>query len=175
MRFAVKMNTGNQPRGRGLLRNAARCSATMTMLCVLATGCSTLQAAPPNPADMQRLAEVRAIAGPPVTSFRFMQMSSFEPIGLADVLVFTTPREAWLLHLDGQCRNLDFDPFVGLTSHMHRVSSGFDSVIVRDNPIPCRIEQIRPIDASVLRRIDREKKARNQPAGDAPPAPVGGS
>jgi len=145
------------------------------MLCVLATGCASLQAAPHNPADVQRLAEVRAIAGPPVSSFRFMQMSSFEPIGLADVLVFTTPREAWLLHLDGQCRNLDFDPFVGLTSHMHRVSTLTDSVIVRDNPIPCRIEQIRPVDTSALRRIDREKKAPNQPSAESPSPPAGGS
>jgi len=175
MRSVAKKHTGNQRRRDGLIRNAAACSATVTMLCALAAGCSTLLAAPSNPADVQRLAEVSAVAGPPVASFRFMRMSSFEPIGLADVLIFTTPREAWLLHLDGQCRNLDFDPFVGLTSHMHRVSSGFDSVMVRDNPIPCRIEQIRPVDASVLRRIDREKKAANQPAEGALPAPAGGS
>jgi hypothetical protein len=173
MRSMAKRPTGNQHRGDGLFPNAVRHGAMM--LCVLATGCASLQAAPPNPADEQRLAEVRTIAGPPVSSFRFMQMSSFEPFGLADVLVFTTPREAWLLHLNGQCRNLDFDPFVGLTSHTHRVSTLTDSVIVRDNPIPCRIEQIRPVDASALRRIDREKKARNQPPADAPSPPAGGS
>jgi hypothetical protein len=175
MRSALKIRTRNQRHSEGMFRNAARCGATMAIVCALAAGCSTLRAAPPNAADVQRLAEVSAIAGPPVMSFRFMRMSSFEPIGLADVLIFTTPREAWLLHLDGQCRNLDFDPFVGLTSHMHHVSTLTDSVIVRDNPIPCRIEQIRPVDASALRRIDRERKARNQPAEDAPPAPAGGS
>jgi hypothetical protein len=169
------MYTVKQLRRDGLFRKAARYGATMAMLCALAAGCATLQAAQPTPADVQRLAEVRAIAGPPVSSFRFMRMTSFEPIGLADVLIFTTPREAWLLHLDGQCRNLDFDPFVGLTSHMHRVSTLTDSVIVRDNPIPCRIEQIRPVDASLLRHIDREKKAPNQPSEEAPSPPASGS
>ena len=97
-------------------------------------------------ADAQRLRQVLAVAGKPVSSFRFERMSSFEPIGLSDLLVYTNPREAWLLHLDGTCRDLDFDPFLGLTSHMHRVSTLTDSVRVRDNPIPCRIEEIRPVD-----------------------------
>jgi len=131
--------------------------------------CSTFQPQPPSPAVAQRLQEVRAIAGPPVDSFRFMNFSSFEPIGLADLLVFTTPREAWLLHLDGPCRGLDFDPFLGLTSHMHRVSAAFDSVRVRDNPIPCRIVEIRPVNAATLRHIDREKKAQSQPVDSEQP------
>jgi hypothetical protein len=84
------------------------------------------------------------------------------------MLVFTTPKEAWLLHLDAPCRGLDFDPFLGLTSHMHRVSVLTDSVRVRDNPIPCRIVQIRPVNAQTLRRIDREKKAQGQPGEDQP-------
>jgi hypothetical protein len=159
------MDTGNQRRRDGMFRNAARCGATMAMLCVLATGCSTLKAAPPNPAVTQRLAEVRAIAGPPVDSFWFERMSSFEPIGLSDLLVFTTPRDAWLLHLDGECRRLDFDPFLRLTSHSRRVSVLLDDVRVRDNPIPCQIREIRPVNATTLRHIDKEKKAQDQASG----------
>ena len=134
------------------------------------TSCATLQDRPPKPADVQRLAEVRSIAGPPVDSFWFERMSSFEPIGLSDMLVFTNPRNAWLLHLDGPCRNLDFDPFLLLTSHDRRVSVLLDSVRVRYNPIPCQIREIRPVDAARLRHIDKEKKAQDQPpaATDAP-------
>lgn len=133
-------------------------------------GCSTFQDKPPDPADVQRLAEVRALAAAPVTSFRFMRMSSFEPIGLSDLLIFTTPSEAWLLHLDGPCRGLDFDPFLGITSHTHRVSTMLDSVHVRDNPIPCRIEEIRPVNAVTLKHVDKEKTAHDQPANDEPAA-----
>lgn len=121
--------------------------------------CSTLRDKPPDPAIAKRLAEVGAIAGPPVTSFRYMRMSSYEPIGLSHLLVFTGPREAWLLDLDGPCRMLDFGPFMGLTSHMNRVSTEIDSVRVRDNPIPCRIVQIRPVDSARLRHSDSERKA----------------
>jgi len=167
MHSATKTQTRNQQRRDGLFHDAASCGVAITMMCALAAGCSTVRAAPPNPADVQRLAEVRAIAGPPVDSFWFERMSSFEPIGLSDLLVFTTPRDAWLLHLDGECRNLDFDPFLGLTSHSRRVSVLLDSVRVRHNPIPCQIREIRPVDARTLRHIDKEKKAQGQPTGAA--------
>ncbi len=146
--------------------------ALFAFVCGAVASCSTFQPQPPDPAISKRLSEVQAVAGAPVSSFRYMRMSSFEPIGLRNLLVFTTPREAWLLRLDGQCRNLDFEPFLGLTSHMHRVSSGFDSVRVRDNPIPCRIEEIRPVDTANLKRIDRERAAPDQqPMDDETPPP----
>jgi len=157
------------PQGRSSLGLGLRC-AMLALLCMAAAGCATdpmeamgamnaTTAAPPvaavgsGDAVTQRLAEVSALAGPPVSSFRYMDESTFEPIGLSDLLVYTNPREAWLLHLDGECRDLDFGPFLKLTSHMHRVSTLTDSVIVRDNPIPCMIKQIRPVDAGLLRRV----------------------
>lgn len=138
--------------------------AMLALLCATSSGCATT---PPNPRDMQRLAEVSAIAGKPVSSFHFLRLSSFEPIGLSDLLIFTSPRDAWLLHLDGPCRDIDFDPFLGLTSTFGRVSTGFDKVLVRDNPIPCRIEQIRPVDTAVLKHVEGERKAQ-EPAGQSP-------
>ena len=153
------------PRSIGSLIGEAGRSFAVVMLIAASASCSTLQNRPPKPADVQRLAEVRAIAGPPVDSFWFERMSSFEPIGLSDLLVFTSPRNAWLLHLDGECRDLDFDPFLGLTSHSHRVSVLLDSVHVRNNPIPCQIREIRPVNATTLRHIDKEKKAQDQSPG----------
>ncbi len=138
--------------------------ATPAMLILLGSGCastpatSTASAPHATHADAQRLAQVMAVAGQPVSSFWFERMSSFEPIGLRDLLVYTNPREAWLLHLDGTCRDLDFDPFLGLTSHMHRVSTLTDSVRVRDNPIPCRIEEIRPVNTASLAHLQPQVK-----------------
>ena len=153
-------------------RRWSRVGIAFVLPCAVAS-CATTQ---PNVEDARRLAEVTAIAGQSVPSFHYMSMSSFEPIGQSDLLVFTSPRSAWLLHLDGTCRNIDFDPFLNLTSTFGRVSSGFDSVIARDNPIPCRIQQIRPVDAALLRRVDRERKAQGVPT-DAKPdkAPAGSS
>jgi hypothetical protein len=138
--------------------------AVLGMACA---ACSTLTDRPPDPAVEQRLAEVRALAGPPVDTFWYERMSSYEPIGLSDLLVFTSPRQAWLLHLDGECRNMDFDPFLMLTSHSNRVTVMLDSVRVRHNPIPCEIKEIRPVNAATLRHVDRERKAAEPPPGDA--------
>ena len=144
-------------------------SAALALVCALSAGCATT--APSitlNSADTQRLAEVSAVAGKPVSSFRFLSMSSFEPIGDSDLLLFTSPGSAWLLHLDGSCRDLDFDPFLGLTSTFNRVSAGFDSVVARGNPIPCRIQQIRPVDTAVLRRAEKERRMQAQPTSRPP-------
>jgi Family of unknown function (DUF6491) len=135
--------------------------AAMGLVCLAGAGGATdpqatTSAANPNPNDAvaQRLAEVTAIAGAPVNSFRYMNPAQFEPIGLSHMLVYTTPQEVWLLRLNGTCRDLDFGPFLKLTSHMHRVSTLTDSVIVRNNPIPCMIEEIRPVNASLLKHGD---------------------
>ncbi len=127
---------------------------TLAMLCALATGCATTPQPQATGASAQRLAEVSAVAGEPVTSFRYMDQATFEPIGLSDLLVYTSPREAWLLHLDRECRDLDFGPFLKLTSHMHRVSTLSDSVIVRNHPIPCQIREIRPVNAAALKNAE---------------------
>ena len=153
------------------IRSLSRAGSAFALLSALSAvaGCATT---PPNLEDARRLAEVSAIAGAPVTSFRYLSMSSFEPIGDSNLLIFTSPRSAWLLRVDGPCRDLDFDPFLGITSNFGRVSSGFDKVIVRDNPIACRIEQIRPVDAGTLRHIDRERKAQDQPVSKPVESPA---
>lgn len=139
----------------------------LALLCGVTAGCATTPNAP-NVRDMQRLADVSAVAGQPVSSFRFFNLSSYEPIGDSDLLVFTNPRDAWLLHLDGHCRDLDFGPFLGLTSTFNRVSARFDKVIVRGNPIGCQIREIRPVDTAVLKRVEKERKLDMQ--SSAPPS-----
>ena len=169
----MQISTGSQIRSAAVfaasnyglrLRGAA-----LAMLCVATVGCATTMA-PPNDRDVQRLAEVSTVAGKPVSSFQYLSLSSYEPIGDSDVLVFTSPRQAWLLHLYGPCRDLDFGAFIGLTSSFGRVSTGFDKVIVRDNPIACPIEQIRPVDTAVLKRVERERKLQAEPASGQRPA-----
>jgi hypothetical protein len=140
----------------------------LAMLCAVGTGCATSPSV--NDRDMRRLAEISAIAGSPVTSFRYSSLVSYEPIGENDVLVLTGPRDAWLLHLYGPCRDLEFKSSIGLTSTFGLVSTGFDKVLVRGNPIPCPIQQIRPVDTAVLRRADHERKLQAQPTSGQPPS-----
>lgn len=151
------------------LRTASRWTVPIAaaLTCV---ACASFQDRPPDPAIAKRLAEVQAVAGPPVNSFRYMRMSAFEPIGLRNLLVFTSPRSAWLLRLDAPCRGLDFYPFMGLTSHMHLVSTDTDSVRVQNNPIPCRIVQIQPVDAGRLRHVDAERPVPDQAQPDEAPS-----
>jgi Family of unknown function (DUF6491) len=147
--------------GLGLSRQDSRLRwVTLAMLCLASAACATtadppLASGPVGGGDAvsDRLAQVTAAAGQPISSFRYERMSSYEVIGLSDLLVYTRPTEAWLLHLDGECHNIDFGPFLKLTSHMHRVSTLTDSVIVKDNPIPCMIRQIRPVDTAKIAAV----------------------
>ena len=169
----MQISTGSPARSAAVFASS-QCglrlrAATLAMLFVASVGCATTMALP-NDRDVQRLAEVSAVAGKPVSSFQYLSLSSYEPIGDSDVLVFTSPRQAWLLHLYGPCRDLDFGAFIGLTSSFGRVSIGFDKVIVRDNPIACPIQQIRPVDTAVLKRAERERKLQAEPASGQAPA-----
>lgn len=167
----MQIATGSQTRSAAISTSGQRGfrlrGAALAMLCAASVGCATTATAP-NERDVRRLAEVSAIAGKPVSSFHFLSLSSYEPIGDSDVMVFTSPRSAWLLHLYGPCRDLDFGAFIALTSTFDRVSTGFDKVIVRGNPIPCPIQQIRPVDTVVLRHAERERRLQAQPPADQP-------
>lgn len=151
------MSEGSQThRIRSPFRLAETClGISLAVICAATTGCATTALGGQN--HMQRLADVSAIAGKPAPSFSYLSLNSYEPIGESDVLVFTSPREAWLLHLDGSCRDLDFGMSIRLTSNLGRVSAGQDHVIVRDNSIPCRIQQIRPVDTAVLKRVEHDR------------------
>jgi hypothetical protein len=170
--LAMQMPAGSSTRG-SVVPASSNCGlclrgALLVILCAASAGCATTSSG--NDHDTQRLAEVSAVAGKPGTSFRYSSLVSYEPIGESDVLVFTSPREAWLLHLYGPCRDLEFGSFVGLTSTFGRVAVGYDKVLVRDNTIPCQIQEIRPVDTAVLRRADHERKLQAQPSSGQPPS-----
>jgi len=68
---------------------------------VLAAGCSSVPLA-------QRQAAYAAAAGAPVNSFRFFTpLWSWEALGPDQVVIYTKPKEAWLLDVPG-CTDLPF-------------------------------------------------------------------
>lgn len=157
---AMQLSANNQIRNSVTLISSKYVASLpcvlIALFCITSAGCAST--APYHDRAAQRLVEISAIAGKPVPWFTYLSLNSYEPVGESDVLMFTSPRQAWLLHLYGSCPDLAFGQTVGLTSNLGRVSAGFDQVIVRDSSIPCRIQQIRPVDSSVLRRIDRGSK-----------------
>jgi hypothetical protein len=109
----------------------------------------------------ERLAEYTAVAGAPVNNFRFFTLYSWEPLGDTTLAVYTRPNEAWLLDLDGGCRDLAFTPAIGLTSNLNQVSVRFDQVLTGRNQFPCTITRIRPLDIRRMKAAQQERRALN--------------
>lgn len=118
------------------------------------TGDTVARADDPSPAGATKLAMYQAAAGEPVTSFNYRRrINSWLPLDDRNLAVWNRPNEAFLLTLDGPCRDLDVTPTISLTNSGGRVSARFDSVMVhtRSSQIPCRIQEIRPLDLARLK------------------------
>jgi hypothetical protein len=127
----------------------------MAAAAALLGGCSTNK--PPGgaaaaPTTQERaLARYEAYAGPPLESFNWLgHFDSWEALGKDRLVVYTTPRDAYLLKIAPPC-DLRFVLYkVGITSTHATVYKGLDSIVV-DNalaggPWQCPIEEIRPVD-----------------------------
>lgn len=118
-------------------------------------GCSS---APYAQRVAQRQAAYAAAAGAPVRSFRFfLPMWSWEPLGSDQVVIYTKPKEAWLLDVPG-CTELPFANTIGITSNLNQVTINFDKVITGRNQLPCAIHQIRPVDVGKLKALQQEQR-----------------
>ncbi len=105
-----------------------------------------------------RLAAYTAAAGVPVKSFNFFSpLYSWEPLSDTQLVIYTKPKEAYLLDL-AACHNLQVTNGIGLTSNLNQVAVGFDKVIVGPPPIPCVISRIRPIDVPHLKAVQQAQR-----------------
>lgn len=101
-----------------------------------------------------RLTAVHAAAGTPVSSFRVGAVPgapaiyAWQALNNRQLLIYTRPREAWLLTL-GSCPRLFQSPFVAVTSSMNQVDH-FSRVFVMRAEVACRVRRIQPIDVSDL-------------------------
>lgn len=137
------------------MRHAIIAIAAAAALTALLTGCSTNKPAGDSaaaPTTQERaLARYEAYAGPPVQSFSWLgRFDSWEALGKDRLLVYTTPRDAYLLKIGPPC-NLRFVLYkVGITSAHSTVYQGLDSIVVSDTlgggPWDCPIQEIRPLD-----------------------------
>jgi uncharacterized protein DUF6491 len=105
--------------------------------------------------NQERRAQYAAYAGPPIQQFTwFGHFDGWEPLGQTDLVVFTTPSDAYLLNVWPPC-DLRFafngrgGETIGVTSTSGTVSAGLDSVIERSPDVGrtvCPINEIRKVD-----------------------------
>jgi len=130
--------------------------------------------------DLERQ-RYHSYAGPPVEQFTWLgRYYSWSPLGNDELVVFTTPFDAYLLRVLPPCVDLPFANVIGLTDTARTVSSRFDFVLVHSPGMGrgfaglfrCPIAEIRPIDYQRLRRDIREHgPLKGAPAENAPPPP----
>ena len=106
----------------------------------------------------ERLAAYTAVAGAPVSSFRFFTLYSWEPLSDRALAVYTRPNAAWLLNVDAGCHDLAFTQTIGLTSWLGQVSTRSDKVLTGRSMFPCVITQIRPLDLKQLKASEVERR-----------------
>jgi hypothetical protein len=107
--------------------------------------------------DEQR-ARYDAYAGPPIEQFTYLgRYDSWQSIGTNQLVVWTTPFQAYLIKVAPPCENLQFANRIGLTSTANTVSARFDFVRV-GRQWRCPIQEIRPVDYQRMRQ-DMRKEA----------------
>src|SRR5262249_16591886 len=95
----------------------------------LLTACSGI---PLKQREAAQRAEYEAYAGAPVDQFTWLlgHYDSWQPIGTNELVVWTTPFQAYLIKVAPPCENLQFADRIGLTSAGNTVSARFDFVKV---------------------------------------------
>ncbi|MGH8085335.1 MAG: DUF6491 family protein [Lysobacter sp.] len=125
----------------------------------------------PNLSDNQLLSIHQAHAGAPVNKFHhYGTLDSWMPLGDSALTVWVRPNTAYLLTLTSDCPGLEYAHGISLGDQSGSVFAGLDNVTVigQSVPVPCRIEQIQPLDAKAVRQAERD-------ARDALQASAGGT
>lgn len=129
-----------------------------TLLIPLLAVASLAACATNRMSDTDRLALYQAHAGAPVKQIRNYDAMGWDRIDGEHVLLSMRPRETWLLTLSGNCLDWSMgSPFLAISSQTGWVMAKFDRVMVRDSPISCRIEEIRPVDVKAMRAAEQAK------------------
>jgi hypothetical protein len=138
---------------------------------VLLTSCASNT----HQSDQERRAQYAAYAGPPIQQFAWLgHFDSWEPLGQTDLVVFTTPGDAYLLKVWPPC-DLRFTfngrggETIGVTSTGGTVNAGLDSIIERSPVVGgrtvCPISEIRKVDYRRMLADERRQAKAKQGSG----------
>lgn len=113
--------------------------------------------------DAQR-SRYEAYAGAPVPQFTWIgHYNSWAPIGTNELVVWTTPFQAYLIKVAPPCDNLEFVDRIGLTSTANTVYARFDAVKL-GHGWRCPIQEIRPVDYKRMQQDMRKEASNGTPA-----------
>ena len=114
------------------------------------------------------LNEYLPYAGPPIDNFHFFRpLYSWEAVGPYQVVLWTTPWDAFFVTVQQPCINLEWVQRVGVTSTGGTVSH-FESLLLPHNE-RCPITEIRAIDTKKLKEARVAREAARKHGGVAPP------
>ncbi len=122
---------------------------------------------PPRQDPQEVRARYASYAGEPLDRITWLgRFDSWESLGNNQLLVFTTPNDAYLLAVTPPCTDLPFVQNIGLTSTGSTVTARLDSVTVKG--WRCQIAEIRRVDYKRMRADMRQEaeaaKAAAKPA-----------
>ncbi len=117
-----------------------------------------------------------AYAGPPISSFTWLgRYDGWEPLGKDQLVIFTTPNDAYLLKIWPPCDMRFVINGIELTSTASTVTTHLDSVIARAPGIGrwrCPIQEIRKVDYQRMRAdLRAAKQQQRQPQQPLPQQP----
>ena len=95
--------------------------------------------------------------------FQFASLYDWNSNQPSSVVVWTSPRQAYLLSLAGPCMGLQGAFTIGLTSHTGLVSSNRDYVIAHQDR--CAIMRIQRLDAKAIRALRTKPKSSSETQG----------
>lgn len=121
---------------------------------VLAALTSLLPAAcastPPLP-ESDRLALYQAHAAAPVKDIRYTTPIGWEKVDRQHLLLTMRPNEAYLIEVSGPCMDWGgSSPTIRVNPTVGHLSAKLDTISTQESPVPCRIEEIRPVDTAAV-------------------------
>ena len=136
---------------------------TLTVLMVVLVLCGACAGGIPlHPGQQQVRARYSAYAGPPIPSFSWLgRYDGWEPLGKDELVIFTTPNDAYLLKIWPPCDMRLVMNNIGLSATGSTVTAHLDSVITNSPATGrwrCPIEEIRKIDYQRMRADLRSAK-----------------
>jgi hypothetical protein len=122
------------------------------LLSLALAGCAQHAARPSSTQHASTAIDYSKYVQGDVPWFNFTSLYSWDSNQLGSVVVWTSPRQAYLLQLAGPCIGLQtMAGMIGLTSQNGMVSSNRDAVIAGGNR--CGIMRIQRLDAKAIRAV----------------------
>ncbi|HET9388236.1 MAG TPA: DUF6491 family protein [Steroidobacteraceae bacterium] len=145
--------------------SALRPIGIVLLLAALTATLAACSGIPRQQRDQEQLERYLQYSGPPVDRITYLgHYYGWQSLSQTQLVVWTTPNDAYLLTVVPPCTDLPFVQRIGLTSTARTVSVRFDSVLVRH--WRCQISEIRPIDYS---RMRKDMRARHDQEKAMPP------